>query len=344
MKVTAAQLAHLLKGSLVGNPDATIHRPARIEEAVEGDLAFLDNPRYESYAYTTNASVLLVQEAFEPSRPIHPTLIKVADVRAALAFLLQHFQANQQTENAGLSPKAAIHESAVVGEGVSIGDFTVVEAGAVIGRNCRIAAQVFIGQNVRIGDNCVLHPGVRLLHDTVIGNHCELHANAVLGADGFGYAPMPDKSWKKVPQVGNVVIEDHVEIGANTCIDRAALGSTIIRTGAKLDNLVHIAHNVEIGRHTAIAAQVGIAGSTKIGDFCQLGGQTGVAGHLSLANGTRTQAQSGLGSSVKEPGKALFGAPAIDYNDYIRAYVVFKQLPDLQKKVRELEKRLQELE
>lgn len=344
MKVTAAQLAHLLKGSLVGDPNATIHRPARIEEACEGEMAFLDNPRYESYAYTTKASVLLVHESFQPDRPVHPTLIKVSDVRASLAFLLQQFQSAQNGGEAVVSKKASIHSEARIGQGTSIGDFTVVEAGAGIGQNCRIAPQVYIGTNVRIGDNCVLHPGVRLLHDTVVGNNCELHSNAVLGTDGFGYAPMEDKSWKKVPQVGNVVLEDNVEIGANTCIDRAALGSTIIRAGAKLDNLIHIAHNVEIGNHTAIAAQAGIAGSTKIGDFCQLGGQTGIAGHLSLADGTRTQAQSGLGSSVKEPGTALFGTPAIDYNDYIRAYVVFKQLPELQKKVRELEKRLKELE
>lgn len=344
MKVTAAQLAHLLKGSLVGNPDVTVHRPARIEEAREGELAFLDNPRYESYVYTTKASVLLVHESFQPDRPIQSTLIKVSDVRGSLAILLQNFQSQQSAAEAVISPKSSIHSDAVIGDGTSIGDFTVVESGAVIGRNCRIAPQVYIGPNVRIGNNCVLHPGVRLHHDTVIGNNCELHANSVLGTDGFGYAPMEDKSWKKVPQVGNVVLEDNVEIGANTCIDRAALGSTVIRSGAKLDNLIHIAHNVEIGNHTAIAAQVGIAGSTKVGDFCQLGGQTGIAGHLALADGTRTQAQSGLGSSVKEPGKALFGAPAIDYNDYIRAYVVFKQLPELQKKVRELEKRLKELE
>lgn len=342
MKVTAAQLAHLLNGSLDGDPNVTVSRPARIEEAKPGELAFLDNPRYESYAYSTGASILLVHQDFQPVQTLKATLIRVPDVRSSLAILLEQFQAGANGE-AKVSGKASIHDTAKIGSGTNVGDFTVVEAGVSIGEQCRIHPQVFIGQDVRIGNNCTIFPGVRIHSGCVIGNNCILHSNAVIGSDGFGFAPQPDQSWKKVPQVGNVVLENNVEVGANTCIDRAALGSTLIREGAKLDNLIHIAHNVEVGRNTVMAAQVGVAGSAKIGDNCQLGGQTGIAGHITLANGTRTQAQSGLGSSVKEPGKALFGAPAIDYKDYVRAYVVFKQLPELQKRVQLLEKFLREL-
>lgn len=343
MKITAAQLAQLLSGTLDGNPEASASRPARIEEAQEGDFAFLDNLRYESYAYTTKASILLVNKAFQPVQPVAATLIRVDDVRSSLALLLQRFDPANQAESADISEKASVHDTAVVGLGSSIGAFAVIEEGAVIGKNCVIYPQVYIGRNARVGDNCRIYPGARIHYDCHVGNSCTLHANAVIGSDGFGFAPQEDKTWKKVPQVGNVVLESDVEVGANTCIDRAALGSTLIRKGAKIDNLVHIAHNVEVGQNTVMAAQVGIAGSAKIGDNCQLGGQTGIAGHISLAEGTRTQAQSGLGSTIKEPNKALFGSPAIDYNDYVRAYVVFKQLPDLQKKVRELEKRLKEL-
>jgi UDP-3-O-[3-hydroxymyristoyl] glucosamine N-acyltransferase len=343
MKITAAQLAQLLNGTLEGDPDASVSRPARIEEAMEGDFAFLDNQRYEPFAYTTGASVLLVHRSFIPEQPVKATLIRVDDVRSSLALLLQQFDLANQTNGSAISEQASVHKQARIGLGTSIGAFAVIEEGAQIGSNCVIYPQVFIGRNVRIGNNARIYPGVRIQYDCIIGDNCTIHANAVIGADGFGFAPQEDKTWKKVPQVGNVVIENDVEIGANTCIDRAALGSTVIRDGVKIDNLVHIAHNVEIGRNTVMAAQVGIAGSTKIGDNCQLGGQTGVAGHLIIADGTLTQAQSGIGSSVKEPGKALFGAPAIDYNNYVRSYVVFKQLPDLLKKVRDLEHKLKEL-
>ena len=345
MDITAAQLAHLLNGTLEGNPNATVRQPARIEEAGDGDFAFLDNPRYESYAYSTKASILLVNKSFQPSQPVSATLIRVDDVRSSLAFLLEKFNdiinpngtAPQIAENAQVDPEVRI------GQNTSVGAFTVVEAGTIIGEDCTIYPQVFIGRNVQIGNNCKLYPGVRVHHHTVVGDNCVLHANAVIGADGFGFAPQEDKTWKKVPHVGNVILENDVEIGANTCIDRAALGSTILRSGVKIDNLVHIAHNVEVGKNSVMAAQVGIAGSTKIGENVQLGGQTGIAGHLTIADGTRVQAQSGIASSVKQPNQALFGAPAIDYNDYVRAYIVFKNLPDLQKKVRTLEKILREL-
>ena len=344
MKVTAAQLAQLLDGSLDGDPNATVYRPARIEEAGEGDFAFLDNVKYESYAYTTKASILLVHRAFKPSQPVRCTLIRVDDVRSSLALLLQKFDgANNGANGTAVAGEAAIHKLAKIGLGTSVGAYVVIEEGAVIGNNCVIYPQVYIGRNARIGDNCRIYPGVKIHFDCIIGNNCSLHANAVIGADGFGFAQQEDKSWKKIPQVGNVILEDYVEVGACTCIDRAALGSTIIRQGAKLDNLIHIAHNAEVGKNTALAAQVGVAGSTRLGDNCQIGGQVGFAGHLVIANGTRIQAQSGLSSSVEKPNTALFGSPAIGYKDFIRSHVVFKQLPDLQKKVLELEKKLKEL-
>ncbi|TNE62129.1 MAG: UDP-3-O-(3-hydroxymyristoyl)glucosamine N-acyltransferase [Bacteroidetes bacterium] len=345
MDLTAAQLAQILNGTLEGDPNATVRQPARIEEAGEGDFAFLDNPKYESYAYSTKASILLVSHSFRPTKKVNATLIRVEDVRSSLAFLLEKFNdiVSPNGAPAQIAENAAVHADVQVGSQTAIGAFTVVEAGSAIGDNCNIYPQVFIGRNVRIGNNCKIYPGVRIHHNCIIGDHCVLHANAVIGADGFGFAPQEDKSWRKVPHVGNVVLEDHVEVGANACIDRAALGSTILRSGVKIDNLVHIAHSVEVGKNSVMAAQVGVAGSTKIGENVQLGGQTGVAGHLTIADGTRVQAQSGIGSSIKKPNQALFGSPAIDYNDYVRAYVVFKNLPELQRKVRALERLLQEI-
>ncbi|MBL7776187.1 MAG: UDP-3-O-(3-hydroxymyristoyl)glucosamine N-acyltransferase [Saprospiraceae bacterium] len=346
MDITAAQLAHLLNGTLEGDPNAIVRQPARIEEAREGDFAFLDNPRYEPYAYSTKASILLVNKTFQPNQPVSATLIRVEDVRTSLAFLLEKFNdiVSPNGAPAQVAENALVHPDVHIGAQTAVGAFTVVEAGASIGDNCTIYPQVFIGRNVRIGNNCKLYPGVRVLHNTVIGDHCVVHSNAVIGADGFGFAPQEDKSWKKVPHVGNVILENNVEIGANACIDRAALGSTVLHAGVKIDNLVHIAHNVEVGKNSVMAAQVGVAGSTKIGENVQLGGQTGIAGHLSIADGTRVQAQSGIASSVKEPNQALFGAPAIDYNDYVRAYIVFKNLPELQKKVRALERILKDMQ
>ncbi len=341
MKVTAAQIAHLIGGTVEGNPDANVSRPARIEAATEGEFAFLDNPRYESYVYSTEASIVLVSAAFQAAHPIKATLIRVEDVRTALALLLHEFDdANQAAAATNISARASVHPTAKIGLGVSIGDFTVIEEGAIIGNNTTIYPQVFIGRNVRIGENSRLYPGVRVHFDCTIGDQCIIHANAVIGADGFGFAPQEDKTWKKVPQVGNVIIENQVEIGACTCIDRAALGSTTIRAGAKLDNLIHVAHNVEVGQNTALAAQVGIAGSTRLGQNCQIGGQAGFAGHITIADGTRIQAQSGLASSIEQPGTALFGSPAIGYKDFIRSHIVFKQLPELQRQVTALEKKI----
>lgn len=341
--MTAAQIAQFIGGSVDGDPEASVTRGAPIESAQDGEFTFLDNAKYEAYAYSTQASILLVNNQFQPGKPVKPTLVRTADVRSALATLLQIVDQSNNSNGAAISEKAHIDPGATIGPGTEIGVFAVVEQGAVIGKNCKIYPQVYIGRNVRIGDNCTVYPGVKIHFDCEIGKNCVLHANAVIGADGFGFAPQPDRTWAKIPQVGKVVLEDNVEIGASTCVDRASLGSTIIHAGAKLDNLIHIAHNVEVGRNTVLAAQVGVAGSTHLGDNVRVGGQAGFSGHLKIAEGTQIQAQSGLASSIDTPGTALFGSPAIGYREFIKSHVVFKQLPELQKKVLELEKKLASL-
>jgi UDP-3-O-[3-hydroxymyristoyl] glucosamine N-acyltransferase len=345
MQFSAQQIATLLGGTVEGNPDVVVQRPMRIEEAGPGDFAFFDNPKYEHYAYTTGASVLMVSDDFKPVQAINSTLLRVPNVRVALATLLGEMEKLQQgRQQGGISPQAWVDPSAQVHPTAVIGPFAVVEAQVIIGRDTTVHAQAYIGAHSQLGQGTVVHTGAKIYGQTVIGDECIIHANAVIGADGFGFAPEADGSWRKVPHVGNVVIEHLVEVGAGSCIDRASIGSTILRTGVKIDNLVHIAHNVEVGAHTVMAAQVGVAGSTKIGAHCMLGGQTGIAGHLILPNGTRTQAQSGVGSNLKEPGKALFGSPAIDYNDYVRSYIVFKQLPEMAREMRALAKKIKGLE
>lgn len=344
MIVTAAHIAQLVNGIIEGNPDACVTRPARIEEAREGDFAFLDNLRYEAFAYSTEASILLVHKSFLPAQTLNPTLIRVENVRSALVKLLPLFDSAENTKDSSDHSKASVHPTARIGAGTTIGAFAVIEEGAVIGSNCIIYPQVFIGRNARIGDGTRLFPGVRIHFDCVVGDNCLLHANAVIGADGFGYVPEKTGTWAKVPQLGNVVLEDHVEIGACTCVDRASMGSTVIRSGAKLDNLIHIAHNVEVGENSMLAAQVGVAGSTRLGKNMQVGGQAGFSGHITIADGVKVQAQSGLASSVEEPNTALFGSPAIGYKDFIRAHIIFKQLPEIQRKMTEMEKKLRALE
>ena len=343
MQLSARELAAILKGKVEGNPDVKVDRPSKIEEGGVGTISFLGNMKYEEYAYTTTASILLVSNEFTPSRPIEPTLIRVPDVYAAVAFLLEQF-GQQPDAKTGLSAQAHIHEKVQLGEGVSVGAFASIQSGASIGHKAVIMDQVYVGKDVKIGDNVLLYPGVRILDRCEIGDNCIIHANAVIGSDGFGFAPQQDGSYKKVNHVGNVVLEENVEIGANTTIDRGTMGSTIIRQGVKLDNLVQVGHNVEIGAHTVIAAQAGIAGSTKIGKHCRIGGQVGFVGHVQIADGTQIQAQSGVAGPVKEPNQALFGSPAIGYREYIRSYAVFKKLPALYKKISQLERILQNRE
>lgn len=339
MQITAKALCELVNGTLEGNPDVILYRPAKIEEAGEGSISFIARRKYEAYAYTTKASALLVGKDFKAEKPVSATLIRVDDVYSTVSVLLEKFSATQQT-NKEIHPQSYVHPMATIGDNVSIGAFSCISEQAIIGANCTIHSQVFIGKNAQLGKNVTLYPGVKLYHDCVIGDNSIVHANAVIGGDGFGFAPQADGTFKKIPQVGNVVIGNLVEIGANTVIDRATMGSTVIKDGAKIDNLIQIAHNVEIGENTVIAAQAGIAGSAKIGKNCMLGGQAGVVGHIVIADGTKVQAQSGVSRSIKKPNTAIYGSPAFAYNDFLRSQVYFQKLPMMEKRLRELEKKV----
>jgi UDP-3-O-[3-hydroxymyristoyl] glucosamine N-acyltransferase len=343
MQVTAAQIAALVNGILEGDPETTVNRPSRIEEGGEGSITFLANPKYEEHVYTTTASIVLVGKDFEPQQPISATLVRVSDVYGALAALLKMYESAGAKTEEGISELAFIHPAAEVDPSATIGPFAVVEAGAKIGADCCIHPQVYVGPNVSIGKSVTLYPGVRIQRECVIGDGCVVHSNAVIGSDGFGFAPNAEGIFEKIAQVGNVVLEESVEIGANTVVDRATMGSTVIRTGAKLDNLIQIAHNVEIGKNTVMAAQAGIAGSTKVGNNVMIGGQAGFVGHIRIADGVKVQAQSGIAGSIKEEGTAVYGSPAIGYGDYLKSYSVFKKLPDLYRKISQLEKQLRDL-
>jgi len=341
MQLSAKELASLLNGQIEGDPEVLVNRPSKIEEGGVGSISFLGNERYEAHAYTTDASILLVSKDFKPRQLVKATLIRVDNVYKAFALLLDEF-GRQTSPEAGISPQAFISPKAELGKDLFIGSSSVIEDGARIGDSCLIYPQTYIGKNVKIGNNVTIYPGVRIYSDCIIGDHCIIHANTVIGSDGFGFAPQSDSLYKKISQIGNVIIEAHVEIGSNSVIDRATIGSTIIRAGVKLDNLIQVGHNVEIGENTVIAAQTGIAGSTKIGKNCLIGGQVGFVGHIKIADGTRVQAQSGVASNVTEPNTMLFGYPAFAYRDYIRSYTVFRQLPDLYKRLHKLEKQLAE--
>jgi UDP-3-O-[3-hydroxymyristoyl] glucosamine N-acyltransferase len=343
MQITARDLSTILNGTVEGDPEVLINRPSKIEEGGEGTITFLANPKYEAFLYKTTASVVLVGKDFKPTQEVSATLIRVDDVYNSIAFLLDKFGAQVNTQRVGISDLAFVHPNAVLAENVYVGPYTVIAEGAIIDANCQIHGQVFVGERAHIGENSVLHPGVKIYHECRIGTNCTIHANTVIGADGFGFAPQADGTFKKVSQIGNVIIEDSVDIGSSVTIDRATMGSTFIRKGVKIDNLVQIAHNVQVGENTVIAAQAGIAGSTKIGKNCMIGGQVGFAGHLDIADGTKIQAQSGLAQSVSKEGQALFGSPAIPYTDYIKSYAVFKKLPEMYKKLGLLEKELNAL-
>lgn len=338
MQISAQQIAMLLNGTIEGDSSILVHRPCKIEEGGKGTITFLANKKYESYIYQTTASVVLVSQDFQASQAIPATLIRVKDVYAAIAILLEKF--GHQVKKVGeVSPRSFVNETVQLADNVSVGHFSVIEENAKIGEETVIFSQVFVGKNVKIGKNVILYPGVKIYHNCEIGDNCILHSNVIIGSDGFGFAPMEDGTYRKIAQIGNVILEDDVEIGSNTVIDRATMGSTIIRKGVKLDNLIQIAHNVEIGQNTVIAAQAGIAGSTTIGNNCRIGGQAGFVGHIHVADGVMVQAQSGVAGSIKKPGTAVYGSPAIAYADYLRAYAVFKKLPDLYRKINQLEKR-----
>ena len=336
MEITAHQLSELLNGTLEGDPNVTVNRPSKIEEGEAGSISFLANPKYEHYAYQTKASILLVNRNFQAAQPIAATLIRVDNVYGSIATLLAHFGASERPP-AEVSPQASVHAKAQLSEEVHVGAFTVIEADSEIGAGCIIHPQVYVGKKVKLGKRVTLYPGVRIYDHCEIGDQCIIHSNTVIGSDGFGFAPQKDGSYKKIAQIGKVIIEADVEIGANTVIDRATMGATYIRRGAKLDNLIQIAHNVEIGAHTAIAAQAGIAGSTKIGERCMIGGQAGFVGHIEVADGTKVQAQSGVAATVKEMNTAIYGSPALSYRQYLKAYALFRQLPDLEERLRKLE-------
>ncbi len=342
MQISASELASLVNGQVEGNPDVILERPCRIEEGFSGGVTFLGNPKYEPYLYTTQASAVLIPCDLDLRKPVQACLIRVENVYASVAVLLQHFDQGDFLPE-GISEHAFIHPEAELAEGVSVGPFAVIEAGARIGSGTSVGAQAYVGHQTVIGQGVRIFPGARILHDCVVGNNCTIQSNAVIGSEGFGYALGNDNQYERIPQLGNVVLEEDVDIGACTTIDRASLGSTLIQRGSKLDNLVQIAHNVQIGAYTAMAAQSGIAGSTKIGSGVQMGGQSGIAGHLNIADGVRLQAQSGVASNIEEKGQAVFGTPSLPIQSYLRSYVHFKKLPELSGGEQKLEKKLDSL-
>ncbi|BAO56245.1 UDP-3-O-(3-hydroxymyristoyl)glucosamine N-acyltransferase [Nonlabens marinus] len=336
MKFNVQQIADILEGTVSGDPDIEVDKLSKIEEGSEGSLSFLSNPKYTSYIYSTKASAVIVNDTFEPEQEVDCTLIKVADSYKAFSKLLEFYQAAKLNKN-GIENPSFIHESVSYGDGLYLGAFCSVSSNVKIGENVKIFSNVSIAENVSIGDNCVIYSGAHIMSDTVIGNHVVINSGCVIGADGFGFSPNSDGSYSKIPQIGNVIIEDNVDVGALTTIDRATLGSTIIRKGVKLDNQIQVAHNVEIGENTVIASQTGIAGSSKIGKNCRIGGQVGIAGHLVIGDNVGIQAQSGIGKNIKSNSN-IQGSPAFDYGDWNRSYVNFKNLPKLDKRVRDLEK------
>jgi UDP-3-O-[3-hydroxymyristoyl] glucosamine N-acyltransferase len=338
MKFTAEQIAGILEGEVVGNPMVEVFRLSKIEEGVEGSLTFLSNPKYLNYIYSTKASVTIVNDSFVPESPVTTTLIKVPDAYGAFSKLLEFY--NQVKLNkSGIEQPSFLSQSAKYGDNLYLGSFSYVGQNVVLGENVKIYPNCFLGDNVTVGDNVILFAGAKIYSETVIGNNCTIHSGAIIGSDGFGFAPNPDGTYTKIPQIGNVIIEDNVDIGSCTTIDRATMGSTIIRKGVKLDNQIQIAHNVEIGENTVIAAQTGVAGSTKIGKNGLIGGQVGISGHLTIGNNVRIQAQAGVGRNIKD-NEILQGSPAFGYNDFSKSYVHFKNLPKIVAEIKELKKQI----
>lgn len=343
MIFSAAQIALLINGKVEGDPDVNVSSFGKIEEARQGQLAFLANAKYEEYLYATNASVIIINEAQELKQTVSATLIRVPDAYTAFATLLSKYQELQQQQLKGIQQPSYIDSSVVMGENVFIGALAYVSENVSLGNNVKIYPHVFLGNNVKVGDNTIIHPGVKVYHDCILGKNLTIHAGTVIGSDGFGFAPQTDNSYKKVPQIGNVIIEDNVEIGANVTIDRATIGSTIIRSGAKLDNLIQIAHNVEIGTNTVIAAQTGVSGSTKIGNNVMIGGQAGLAGHIQIADGSKINAKSGVSKSMKKPNTSVTGIPADDYSSSMRIQALNRNLPEMEKRLQELEQMVRQL-
>ncbi len=343
MQFSAQQIAMLAGGKVEGDANASVSGFGKIEEAQEGQLAFLANPKYEEYLYATKASVVIVNDALELKQAVQATLIRVPDAYSAFATLLGLYEDMQRKQLTGRQEPSYVDATASIGENVFIAAFAYVGRNAKIGNGVKLFPHVFVGDNVVIGENTILNAGVKVYHNCVMGKNVVVHAGTVIGSDGFGFAPQADGTYKKIPQMGNVVLEDNVEVGSNTTIDRATIGSTVIKAGAKIDNLIQIAHNVEIGSNTVIAAQTGISGSTKIGKGVMIGGQVGIVGHIKIGDGARINAQSGVSKSL-EDGKAVTGSPAYEYTAALRSQAVARRLPDLEKRIKELEAKLAALE
>ena len=342
MQFTAHQIALLLNGTVEGNPDVSVNQLAKIEEALPGSLSFLANPKYEQFLYSTRASVIIVNNDLVLSQPLDTTLIRVKDAYSSFSILLEQYN-TIKLDKKGIEDPSFIHPTAKIGSNVYIGAFAYIGPNVIIGDNSKIYPHVYLGDNVKIGNGSTLFSGVRVYFDSLIGNNVTIHSNTVIGSDGFGFAPQKDGSFQKVSQIGNVIIEDDVEVGSNTCIDRATLGSTVIHKGVKLDNLIQIAHNVEIGENAVVAAQTGISGSAKIGENCIIGGQVGIVGHISIAKGSNIGAKSGVNNSIKEENKNWNGVPLTNYRDSLKMQVLTMRLPDLNKKIEDLEKQISEL-
>jgi len=337
LEFTASQIAGILEGEIEGNPEVAVHKLAKIEEGEQGSLTFLANPKYTSFIYSTKASITIVNKDFIPEQELSTTLIKVDDAYESFSKLLEFYN-KVKTDKTGIEEPNFVSDSATYGEGFYLGAFSYLGSSVNIGNNVKIYPNVYIGDNVIIGNDVSIFAGAKIYSETEIGDHCIIHSGAIIGADGFGFSPGNNGEYKKVPQTGNVILEDHVDVGAGTTIDRATLGSTVLRRGVKLDNQIQIAHNVEIGEHTAIAAQTGVAGSTKIGKYCQIGGQVGIVGHVTIGDRVKIQAQSGITRNVKDD-EIIQGSPALNYGDYNKSYVHFKNLPKIVNRLDEIEKK-----
>jgi UDP-3-O-[3-hydroxymyristoyl] glucosamine N-acyltransferase len=325
MEFKAKEIAEILGGTVDGNPEATVVSFARIESGKPGTISFFANPKYEQYVYTSKADIIIVNKTFEPKEPVSATMVRVDDAYAAVASLLDYVTAKKRSYKRYRGCRSRVRWSSKIGKKVYIGDFAYVGKNASVGDYTKVYEHVFIGDGVKIGSHCIIYPGVRIYPGMEIGDNVIIHANAVIGSDGFGFAPLEDGTWKKIEHTGNVIIEDDVEIGANVCVDKSQMGSTVIRKGTKIDNLCQVAHNVEIGRNTVMAAQTGIAGSAKLGEHCIVGGQVGIAGHITLADNTTIAAQSGIMGNIKEEGQTLMGTPAFPLKQFLRSYALFKR-------------------
>jgi UDP-3-O-[3-hydroxymyristoyl] glucosamine N-acyltransferase len=340
MEFTAATIAGFLKGEVEGDPEIVVNAVAKIEDGHPGALSFLANPKYEHYIYSTKSSVVLVNRSFVPSSRVQATLIRVENAYDSFASLLKLVD-QARPRKSGIHSTAVIESSAKIGKDVYIGAYAYIGENCIVGEGCSVYPHVYVGDNSKMGNNCTLNPGVTIYHDCILGEGVTIHAGTVIGSDGFGFAPQSETEFMKIPQLGNVIIEDHVEIGANVAIDRATMGSTIIHRGVKLDNLIQIGHNVEVGENTVMAGQTGIAGSTKVGKNCMFGGQVGISGHVKIADGTKIGAQSGIPSDVKKENSILLGYPAIDHKDFLRCAVIYKKLPEMKIKMDALEKEVE---